>query len=672
MLKKYPAIFLGVGITLLFFIIGHFRMEFIDSLELKLYDLRMNLRGENSQTKGEPDQIVLINIDDDSVEKIGRWPWSRSYIAKCINKISQTGPRVIGLNVIYSEPEESESLRELKYLSDRLTEIISDPTAIQLINETMLNLDNDKNLETSLINSDKVVLPVFFKKTQITDKEKTEKKLQILKNKNQTVQIKNPGDFNPPSGDDIVIPISRFLESSKGVGHVNLATDMDGKVRREQLFYEYKGAYIPSFTLRIAALYHDVQSSEIQVKGDSVLLRHLEIPMNPEAEYLVSFKGEQGGFKSISFADIHYDKIPSNILKDMLKEKIVLITPTAAGIFNPISTPTSRSMSVGEFSANAVWSMLHRRFVQKPSWDKFAWLVMTLIVGGVITFLLPRLKALFAALASLILFGILIGGSIFFFVSKGLWVQITYPLLHLLFGYISVVSIKYFVTETRKDKMEGESAENNKSLGLAYQSQGMLDMAFEKFRKVPVDDEMKRILYDLAKDFERKRLFNKAVSVYEYIEEYDKEYKDIAQKKKRLVQASETMIFGDGFLGGGTQNDGMQITEGAERPKLGRYEVIKQLGKGAMGVVYLGEDPTINRKTAIKTFRLGEGFDPEDAKELKKKFFREAESAGTLSHPNIVTIYDAGEEQDLAYISMEFLEGEDICRNTQKRTICFP
>jgi len=239
-LKKHPAIFLGLGITIFFFIIGHFRLEFIDSLELKLYDLRMNLRGENSQTKGEPDQIVLINIDDDSVEKIGRWPWPRSYIAKCINKISQTAPRVIGLNVIYSEPEESQSLSELKHLSDRLTEIISDSAAIQLINDTMLNLDNDKNLETSFINSGKVVLPVFFKKTHITDKEKTETKLQALKDKDQTIQIKNSGDLNPPSGDDIVIPIGRFLESSRGVGHVNLATDMDGKVRREQRIYEYK------------------------------------------------------------------------------------------------------------------------------------------------------------------------------------------------------------------------------------------------------------------------------------------------------------------------------------------------------------------------------------------------------------------------------------------------
>jgi serine/threonine-protein kinase len=79
-----------------------------------------------------------------------------------------------------------------------------------------------------------------------------------------------------------------------------------------------------------------------------------------------------------------------------------------------------------------------------------------------------------------------------------------------------------------------------------------------------------------------------------------------------------------------------------------------------MGIVYLGQDPRINRITAIKTFRFSEDLEEDEVKKLKEKFFIEAESAGTLSHPNIVTIYDAGEEQELAYIAMEYLEGGDL------------
>jgi serine/threonine-protein kinase len=85
-----------------------------------------------------------------------------------------------------------------------------------------------------------------------------------------------------------------------------------------------------------------------------------------------------------------------------------------------------------------------------------------------------------------------------------------------------------------------------------------------------------------------------------------------------------------------------------------------------MGIVYLGNDPRINRTTAIKTFRFSDDFEPEEVKKLKIKFFREAESAGTLSHPNIVTIFDAGDEQDLAFIAMEYLEGENLEKYIKK------
>jgi len=97
-----------------------------------------------------------------------------------------------------------------------------------------------------------------------------------------------------------------------------------------------------------------------------------------------------------------------------------------------------------------------------------------------------------------------------------------------------------------------------------------------------------------------------------------------------------------------------------EQPMLGRYRIEKELGKGAMGVVYQGRDPKINRVVAIKTMALAQTFEADELDEVKQRFFREAETAGRLNHPNIVTIYDAGEEQDLAYIAMEFLKGRDL------------
>ena len=93
---------------------------------------------------------------------------------------------------------------------------------------------------------------------------------------------------------------------------------------------------------------------------------------------------------------------------------------------------------------------------------------------------------------------------------------------------------------------------------------------------------------------------------------------------------------------------------------LGRYKVLKELGRGAMGLVYLGKDPTIQRFVAIKTMRLDHIDHDDKLQDVKARFFREAESTGRLSHPNIVTIYDAGEENDLGYIAMELIEGTPL------------
>lgn len=99
---------------------------------------------------------------------------------------------------------------------------------------------------------------------------------------------------------------------------------------------------------------------------------------------------------------------------------------------------------------------------------------------------------------------------------------------------------------------------------------------------------------------------------------------------------------------------------GGETRTLGRYQIEKELGRGATGVVYLGSDPKIGRVVAIKILALSREFEAGELREVKERFVREAETAGRLNHPHVVTIFDAGEEHDLAYIAMEFLKGADL------------
>jgi len=132
-------------------------------------------------------------------------------------------------------------------------------------------------------------------------------------------------------------------------------------------------------------------------------------------------------------------------------------------------------------------------------------------------------------------------------------------------------------------------------------------------------------------------------------------------------QTEPTLV--PGSTGGGGRKAPSQTPMPA---RLGRYELIHELGKGAMGVVYRGRDPRINREVAIKAIPLAEEFEPEDLQQARASFFREAETAGRLSHPHIVTIYDAGEDHGTAYIAMELLHGQHLVDYTSPERLLPP
>ena len=98
----------------------------------------------------------------------------------------------------------------------------------------------------------------------------------------------------------------------------------------------------------------------------------------------------------------------------------------------------------------------------------------------------------------------------------------------------------------------------------------------------------------------------------------------------------------------------------AELTKLGRYELRRVLGRGAMGVVYEGLDPALNRRVAVKTILRNAAIDEETTRAYSAQFTREARAAGRLSHPNIVQVHDFAEEGEIAYLVMEFIQGREL------------
>ncbi len=128
-----------------------------------------------------------------------------------------------------------------------------------------------------------------------------------------------------------------------------------------------------------------------------------------------------------------------------------------------------------------------------------------------------------------------------------------------------------------------------------------------------------------------------------------------SEAAEKAVEADQTLVQGDAV-----KADGTMIVRSPEPGKnIGRYEIVRELGRGAMGTVYLGRDPLINREVAIKTLRY-QDTDSEEMLKAKNRFFREAEAIGRLTHPNIVTVHDVGEYQGTAYMAMELLDGTDL------------
>ncbi|MHA7878332.1 MAG: serine/threonine-protein kinase [Saccharospirillum sp.] len=159
-------------------------------------------------------------------------------------------------------------------------------------------------------------------------------------------------------------------------------------------------------------------------------------------------------------------------------------------------------------------------------------------------------------------------------------------------------------------------------------------------------------VYQVAQAFERKRQYQAALDCYQWIVRQAPAFKDVAERQQALKALSDPKA--------ALRLDETQRTvmapRGLEQPEIGRYRLLGELGRGAMGTVYKAVDPRIERSIALKVVNL-DTLPTETVEAVKQRFYREARAAGKLNHPNIVTVYDVGEEQDLAYIAMDLIEG---------------
>ena len=156
--------------------------------------------------------------------------------------------------------------------------------------------------------------------------------------------------------------------------------------------------------------------------------------------------------------------------------------------------------------------------------------------------------------------------------------------------------------------------------GSDFLSAGRLEPAFAEFRRCNPSETVASVMYKLSLAFEEQAKPERAEAVLEWM--------------KRTH-------------GGPAHNELSPKNPSGAPQRLGRYVIKRRIGRGAMGAVYLAKDPRINRAVAVKAIPIEKEFEDAELKEARLRFYREAESAGRLTHPNIITVYDAGEEKGL-------------------------
>ncbi len=203
----------------------------------------------------------------------------------------------------------------------------------------------------------------------------------------------------------------------------------------------------------------------------------------------------------------------------------------------------------------------------------------------------------------------------------------------------------------------------NRELAEVHRQAGRLEDALRRLGQCHPDAATLERMWAVGLDLERRRRFAQAAEAFRYCARHGPEFGDASERADRNDRLQTSVALGGRSVRGGGWTQTLLVDDPAvQRPMLGRYELEQELGGGAMGTVYLGRDPRIGGEVAIKTMPLDQEFEGQWLDDMKRRFLREAETAGRLSHRNIVPIHDVGDAQGLARIAMDDLRGPPMVR----------
>lgn len=430
-------------------------LSFLSLLELKTLDLRFRSRG-NIPTSGE---VTLVTIDEKSLDELGRWPWPRARMAELLNAMVKYDPKVIGFDVVWSEPDENSELKGLKATQEKWKDLRGGNREFEnYLNQAVRKADSDKTLAQSIVSSQRAVLGYFFHfwgKEGGYAKKKPPDDLPPLSTFN-LVKFSSKEAQKVPlfEADAVEANILVISEAAEGAGYFNIFPDEDGTVRWIPLAIKFQNRYYCSLSLAVLQKYLDNPPLMLRIAEfgvEEIRLGEVTIPTNEEGRMLINYRGPQKRFPYYSASDVIRGRLPA----DALKGKIVLVGATAIGIYDIRVTPFDHVFPGLEVHANVIDSILQQQFLYRPNWVTIFDLLAIVLIGLILGVFLPRVKAVPGALIAGALFAVFILISRFLFQSQGVWVNLTHPLLNLVVVYLGITGYKYMTEEREKKKVRG-------------------------------------------------------------------------------------------------------------------------------------------------------------------------------------------------------------------------
>lgn len=390
-------------------------------------DTKFKIRGKRSLDN----DILIVDVDDKSIEQFGRWPWNRKLLGEALQKIEKGNPKVIAMDIVFSEPDPNICITD----SDRFFS-----STIQKINQ-----------KTPLM----LGYFFYFSERDIAElKTNWEKEFEHIFDSKITAKIATVP--TPPEG----IPtglgarssIEVYAKATPNHGFFDISSDVDGTIRRTHLIGKYKNTLFPSWGLKTASLALDkkivVQFDQFGI--NNIFFNEDPLPTDSKGNFWINYAGPAKTFPYYSFADVYNGQVPPSSFKD----KIVLLGVSAKAVSDIRVSPFDSAHPGTEINATIVENLVHQNYLVRP--DSFVTfeLLFIFIMGILLGILFQRLKSKTIGIATLALLFLYIFLDQKFLFEKGILANVFIPSLHLVFVFMTTNAYKYFVEEKRSREIK--------------------------------------------------------------------------------------------------------------------------------------------------------------------------------------------------------------------------